>query len=192
MRAFVTGASGFVGSAVMRKLLARGISVRVLVRPSSPTVNLAGLDVEIVRGDLNEPQTLTTGLRGCDALFHVAADYRLWARDPSQIYRTNVDGSVAIVRAAAEAGVSRIVYTSSVAVLGLNRDGTPADEETPVSLADMVGDYKRSKYLAEEQVRRLVAEQQIPVVLSETAKLVGYDPDALQRLAASSGALVSE
>ncbi|MDJ0895030.1 MAG: NAD-dependent epimerase/dehydratase family protein [Alphaproteobacteria bacterium] len=173
MKAFVTGASGFVGSAVVRKLLARGASVRVLVRPSSPTVNLANLDVETVRGDLNEPQTLTTGLRGCDALFHVAADYRLWARDPSQIYRTNVDGSVAIVRAAAEAGVARIVYTSSVAVLGLNKDGTPADEETPVSLADMVGDYKRSKYLAEEQVRRLVSEQQAPVVIVNPSTPIG-------------------
>ena len=173
MRAFVTGASGFVGSAVLRKLLARGASVRVLVRANSPTINLSGLDVEMVHGDLNEPSTLASGLRGCDALFHVAADYRLWARDPSQIYRTNVDGTVAIVRAAADAGVSRIVYTSSVAVLGLNADGTPADEETPVSLADMVGDYKRSKYLAEEKVRQLVAEQQVPVVIVNPSTPIG-------------------
>lgn len=173
MTALVTGASGFVGAAVARALLAEGRDVRVLVRETSDRRNIAGLDVEVVTGDLREPQSLRSAVSGCEAVFHVAADYRLWARDPKSLYHSNVDGSVNLMRAAAEAGVGRIVYTSSVATLGLIRDGTPADEKTPVTLEDMIGDYKRSKYLAEQSVMELVNKQQLPVVVVNPSTPIG-------------------
>ncbi|MFW6027573.1 MAG: NAD-dependent epimerase/dehydratase family protein, partial [bacterium] len=138
MSVLVTGASGFVGAAVVRALLDRGETVRVMTRPSSDRRNIEGLDVEVVPGDLGDPGSLAAAVTGMTALYHVAADYRLWVRNPRVLYRTNVDGTVALMRAAMDAGVERVVYTSSVATLGLNADGTPADEETPVSLAHMV------------------------------------------------------
>jgi dihydroflavonol-4-reductase len=150
----VSGANGFVGSAVVRALLGHGHRVRALARPSSDTTNLEGLDIEIVRGDLLDPASLERALQGCGGLFHVAADYRLWARDPRAIGRTNVRGTHNILLAAQRCGVRRIVHTSSVATLGLHTDGTPSDEETPVHLADMIGAYKRSKFLSESLVRR--------------------------------------
>ena len=137
MKALVTGATGFVGSAVARRLLAGGHEVRVLVRASSNRANVADLDVDVVTGDLDEPSSLAAAVKGCDALFHVAADYRLWVPRPEEIYRTNVEGSRNLLRAAAEAGIRRMVYTSSVATLGINPDRSPADESTPVSLADI-------------------------------------------------------
>ncbi|MGA7801689.1 MAG: hopanoid-associated sugar epimerase [Gammaproteobacteria bacterium] len=173
MTTLVTGASGFVGSAVARELLRRGHRVRALVRATSDRRNLSGLPVETVVGDLTDPPSLERALHGCEALFHVAADYRLWARHPEALYRTNVDGTGNLMAAAARAGVGRIVYTSSVATLGLNADGTPADEQTPVTLDDMVGHYKRSKYLAEQLVRRLVREQGLPVVIVNPSTPVG-------------------
>jgi dihydroflavonol-4-reductase len=169
----ITGASGFVGSAVLRSILANGHRTRVLVRKSSPRNNLEGLDVEIFVGDLTNPASLKSSLAGCKALFHVAADYRLWSPDPAELYRTNVDGTRNLLMLAAEAGIERIVYTSSVATLGLNADGTPATEATPVSITDMIGDYKRSKFLAEEAVLRLVAEQQLPVVIVNPSTPIG-------------------
>jgi dihydroflavonol-4-reductase len=152
MRALVTGASGFVGSAVARALLAAGGQVRVLLRESSDRANVKDLPVEIALGDLTAAPSLHAALAGCDALFHVAADYRLGARDPAQLYRTNVEGTRNLLSAAAAAGVRKIVYTSSVATMGIPADGSPGDERTPVSLAAMIGHYKRSKFLAEQLV----------------------------------------
>jgi len=153
MRALVTGATGFVGAAVARALLGAGWQVRCLARPSSDRRNLKGLAVEVSLGDLLEPASLARALAGCDALLHVAADYRLWAPRPQELYRNNVEGTRNILEEARKAGIERVVYTSSVATLGLPASGAPGDEATPVTLADMIGDYKRSKFLAEEQVR---------------------------------------
>jgi dihydroflavonol-4-reductase len=169
----VTGATGFVGSAVLRALLRRGEPVRALVRPSSSLRLLEGLAVEIVTGDLGEPASCRAPLRGCDALFHVAADYRLWVPQPAAMYRTNVEGTRELLLAAAAAGVSRIVYTSSVATLGLRADRLPSDEATPAALADMIGHYKRSKFLAEQAVRALVADSGLPVVIVNPSAPVG-------------------
>lgn len=173
MKIFITGATGFVGSAVLRELLKAGHSARALVRPSSDLRNLAGLAVEIFSGDLTDPASLARGVAGCTALFHVAADYRLWVPDPRGIYESNVTGTRNIMQAAARAGVARIVYTSSVAALGLCPDGSPADEETPSSLDDMIGHYKRSKYLAEAEVRRMAREENLPVVIVNPSTPVG-------------------
>ncbi|HVO15965.1 MAG TPA: hopanoid-associated sugar epimerase [Alphaproteobacteria bacterium] len=173
MTALVTGATGFVGSAVARKLLEAGETVRVLARPGSDRRNIVDLKVEVIEGDLRDRASLERALRGCSALFHVAADYRLWVPRPDEIYQANVEGSRNIVLAAAEAGVGRIVYTSSVAVLGLIPGGTPADEATPVTVADMIGHYKRSKFLAEEEIRRLVREEGLPVVIVNPSTPIG-------------------
>ena len=150
MRALVTGASGFVGSAVARALVAAGWQVRGLVRAGSDRRNLQHLPVDMVAGDLADGASLDRALADCQALFHLAADYRLGAREPEQLYRTNVEGTRSILAAARRAAVARVVYTSSVATIGLPADGSPGTEETPVRLADMIGHYKRSKYLAEE------------------------------------------
>jgi dihydroflavonol-4-reductase len=153
MSVLVTGATGFVGSAVARALVHCGSQVRVLVRSGSDRGNLQGLPVQIAVGDLTDRASLERALAGCTALYHVAADYRLGAREPAQLYRNNVDGTRNILEAARHAGVKRMVYTSSVATIGLPRDGSPGEETTPVALVDMIGHYKRSKYLAEELVR---------------------------------------
>ena len=171
-KVLVTGASGFVGSRVVGGLLARGYGVRALVRPNSPRRNLDGLDVEVAPGDLNDAASLSAALDGCHALVHAAADYRLWAPDPKPMLRTNVEGTRALMLAALESGLRRIVYTSSVATLGIDSDG-PADEDTPSSLEQMVGPYKRSKYLAEEVVRGLVAEHGLPAVIVNPSTPIG-------------------
>jgi dihydroflavonol-4-reductase len=171
--ALVTGATGFLGSAVARALLADGHTVRVMARVNSDKRNLDDIDVEIVDGDLTRPETLEPALKGCTALFHVAADYRLWIRDPDAMYRANVAGSAALMRAAAAAGVGRAVYTSSVAVLGIDKSGKPANEETPVTLADMVGHYKRSKFLAEEAVAKVARETGLSVVTVNPSTPIG-------------------
>jgi dihydroflavonol-4-reductase len=169
MTTLVTGATGFVGSAVARALSARGHALRLLARAGSDRRNLAGLDAEIVTGDLTDPASLTRAAAGCRYVFHVAADYRLWVPRPPDMLRANVDGSVAMVRAAAEAGAERIVYCSSVAALGQIGDGTPADENLPADEADFVGIYKRSKFLAEKAVLALGA----PVVVVNPSTPVG-------------------
>ena len=169
----VTGATGFVGAAVARHLLAAGRRVRVLTRRNNDRRNLNGLAVEIAEGDLTDRPSLEAALAGCEALYHVAADYRIWVPDPDTIYRVNVEGTRQLMEAALAAGVARIVYTSSVATLGLHKDGTPADEDTPVSLADMVGHYKRSKFLAETEVSRLVAEKGLPAVIVNPSTPIG-------------------
>jgi dihydroflavonol-4-reductase len=173
MICLVTGATGFVGSAVARQLLAAGHSVRVLARAHGDRRNLADLPVEIVIGSLAEPDTLPPAVAGVEALFHVAADYRLWVPDEDLMYRTNVDGTVALMEAALAAGVKRIVHTSSVATLGLRPRGEDADEATPVSLDDMIGPYKRSKFLAEEGVKRLVRERGLPAVIVNPSTPIG-------------------
>jgi dihydroflavonol-4-reductase len=150
MKALVTGATGFVGAAVARALSAAGWQVRVLARSGSNRANLRGLAAEVIEGDLANKASLEVALAGCDALFHVAADYRLGARDPAQLYLTNVEGTRNILNAARTVGVARIVYTSSVATIGIPPDRSPGDERTPVALDNMIGHYKRSKYLAEE------------------------------------------
>jgi dihydroflavonol-4-reductase len=172
MTTLVTGASGFQGSAVLRALLERGEPVRALVRPRSNRQNLDGLPVEIALGDLTDRQSLADAVRGCQAVFHVAADYRLWAADPAELYRTNVDGTRTLLEAAGEAGVARILYTSSVATLGSRPDGEPADERTPAKLDHMIGHYKRSKYLAEQAVREL-AGRGLPVVILNPSAPIG-------------------
>jgi dihydroflavonol-4-reductase len=150
MLAFVTGATGFVGSHVARALADYGADLRLLLRSSSNPKNIEGLKAERVVGDLCDAASLEKGLAGCDAVFHVAADYRLWVRDPDQMYRANVEGTRAILGAALKNGVRRVVYTSSVATMGFTSNGHPADETSPVSLEKMIGPYKRSKFLAEK------------------------------------------
>jgi dihydroflavonol-4-reductase len=150
LKAFVTGATGFLGAHVARVLAAQGAQLRLLVRPTSDLRNIAGVAADTVTGDLRDPQSIEKAMAGCDTVFHVAADYRLWVRDPDQMYRTNVDGTKSLVAAAQKNGVARVVYTSSVATMGFSSNGPVADEDSPVSLADMVGHYKRSKFMAEQ------------------------------------------
>jgi dihydroflavonol-4-reductase len=168
----VTGATGFVGANVVRELLAHGRPVRALVRPSSDRRAIAGLPVEVCEGDLLDPASLVRALHGVRYVYHVAADYRLWTRDQGALIRTNVEGTRAVLRACADAGVERIVYTSSVGALGLPSDGSPGTESTPVALADMIGPYKASKFLAEEVAREWVARG-LPVVIVNPSTPVG-------------------
>jgi dihydroflavonol-4-reductase len=164
----VTGATGFVGAAVARALKAAGYTVRVTARAGSDLTNLKDLDAETVALDLNDPAGFAPALAGCRYLFHVAADYRLWVPDVAAMRRVNIDGSVALLKAAAAAGVERSVYTSSVAALGLTAEGTPADEFTPIKPAHHIGAYKQSKYDAEQAVRALAAMQDIVIVNPST------------------------
>jgi dihydroflavonol-4-reductase len=172
MKALVTGATGFVGAAVARALLDARWQVRALARKGSDRRNLQGLDVEVCEGDLNDVDSLLRAAEGCEGLFHVAADYRLGAPDPAQLYRANVEGTRNVLDAARRTGVQRIVYTSSVATIGIPADGTPGDEQTPNSLENMIGHYKRSKYLAEE-VAREAAHAGLSVVIVSPSTPVG-------------------
>jgi len=171
VKAFVTGGTGFIGSSVVRVLLDRGVEVRALSRPESDRSNLAGLDVEIVEGDLRDRGSLNTGAKGCTLVFHVGALYSFWVRPSDLVYKVNVEGTRNVLAAALDAGVDRVVYTSSVATLGLRSDGKPADETTPTTLDEIIGDYKRSKYLA-EQVALEYAEK-LPVVIVNPSFPVG-------------------
>ena len=173
MKTLITGANGFVGSAVMRHCLDAGQEVRVIVRPGSNRKNLVDLDVEIFEGDLQDKISLQNAVKNCNAVFHVAADYRLWIPDPDNMYQTNVKGTRDLMLASAETGVDKIVYTSSVAVLGVNSDGTPANEETPVTVGDIIGHYKRSKYLAEKEVSKLVNKNGLPAVIVNPSTPLG-------------------
>ncbi len=168
----VTGATGFVGAAVTRALLAGGHEVRVLARANSDRRNLAKLDVEIAEGSLEDPASLAAAVAGCRYLFHVAADYRLWVPDPAAMFRANVDGTRDLMLAALDAGVERIVYTSSVATLGIVKGGS-ADEATPSGVGDMIGPYKQSKFAAETVVRQLIAERGLPAVIVNPSTPVG-------------------
>jgi dihydroflavonol-4-reductase len=169
----LTGATGFVGSAVARALAAHGHRLRLLVRPTSDRRNLAGIEAELALGDLTDAASLARAAAGCRYVFHVAADYRFWVPDPDAMLRANVDGTLATMRAAQGAGVERIVYCSSVAALGRPHDGAPADENTPTDEADFIGTYKRSKFLAERAVMDLVRQEALPVVVVNPAAPVG-------------------
>ena len=173
MKTLITGANGFIGSAVMRHLLDVGHDIRAVVRPGSDRRNLEGLPVEVIEGDLNDKISLVQAVKGCNAVFHLAADYRLWIPDPDNMYQTNVQGTRNLMLASADAGVEKIVYTSSVAVLGLNGDRSPANEDTPMSLEDMIGHYQRSKYLAEKEVIKLVNEHDLPAVIVNPSTPLG-------------------
>lgn len=175
MTTLVTGASGFVGSHVVRKLLERGESVRVLLRPASQAAALEGLAVERATGDLRDAASLREAVRGVRCVYHVAADYRLWARDPRQIYSSNVDGTRDLLRAARDAGVEKFVYTSSVATIAVHHPGALPDESTPVQLEEMIGHYKRSKFLAEQEALRAAAEGMPVVIVNPTTPVGPWD-----------------
>jgi dihydroflavonol-4-reductase len=168
----VTGGTGFVGTNVVRALLAAGATVRVLARPGGDRRALAGLAVEIAEGDLGDRASVRRAMGGVSTVFHVAADYRLWARNPQELYRTNVEGTRNLLQVASEAGVRRIIYTSTVGALGIPSDGSPGTEDTPVALANMVGPYKRSKFLA-EQMALEQARAGAPVVIVNPSAPVG-------------------
>jgi dihydroflavonol-4-reductase len=172
---FITGATGFVGGHVARRYAAEGASLRLLTRQESRLDGLTGIDAEMVKGDLREPEKLRSALTGCDALIHVAADYRLWVRDPKQMYAANVDGTRELLRLAREAGIPRVVYTSSVATMAFKADGTIVNEDTPVTLADMIGHYKRSKFLAEQVAIQAAQAGQYVVILNPTTPIGAGD-----------------
>ncbi|MFL6213913.1 MAG: hopanoid-associated sugar epimerase [Blastocatellia bacterium] len=172
MKALVTGGTGFVGSHLVRRLLERNWQVRCLVRAASRLDNLNELPVEFATGDLRDGDSIKRAVRGATVVYHCAADYRLWCADPREMYESNVSGSRNVMQAALDERVERIVYTSTVGALGLNDDGTPANEETPVSIEDMIGHYKRSKFLAEEEVRGFAARG-LPVVIVNPSTPVG-------------------
>jgi dihydroflavonol-4-reductase len=172
LKAFVTGATGFLGSHVARVLAEQGAELRLLVRPSSDLRNIEDLNADRVVGDLRDSASIETALSGCDVVFHVAADYRLWVRDPVEMYRSNVEGTRCLLEAARKQGVRRVVYTSSVATMGFTSNGSLADEESPVSLADMIGPYKRSKFMA-EQVAVEAAGSGVDVVIVNPTTPIG-------------------
>ena len=172
MKAFVTGATGFIGASLVRELLRDGHQVRALARTGANRKNIEGLPLEIWEGDLLAPDSLAAGIEGCDWVFHTAADYRLWTRDPAAMYAANVEGTRGVLEGALRAGVGRVVYTSSVGTLGNPGDGTPGDETTPVTYADMVGDYKKSKFLAERAAKEFIPRG-LPLVIVNPSTPVG-------------------
>jgi dihydroflavonol-4-reductase len=171
LRVFITGATGFVGSHVARRYAEAGAQLRLLTRSTSRLDSLTGLDAETVLGDLRQPGDLRPALTGCDVLVHVAADYRLWVRDPQEMYAANVDGTRELLKLAREVGIQRVVYTSSVATMGFKQDGTIVNEDTPVSLADMIGHYKRSKFLGEQEAIRAARAGQHVMILNPTTPI---------------------
>jgi dihydroflavonol-4-reductase len=168
MKCFVTGATGFLGSHVARQLLARGADLRLLVRPTSRLDNIAELPAERAIGDLRDQESLKKGMSGCEFVFHVAADYRLWSRNRQELYDSNVEGTGNILQAARESGVRRVIYTSSVATMGFGNNGRLTDEKSPVMLANMIGDYKRSKFMAERLVLEAARGGQDVVMVNPT------------------------
>ena len=175
MMIFLTGATGFVGHHVARELAAQGADLRLLVRKSSKLQNLEGIKGEIHIGDLSDPESIRPALEGCDALMHVAADYRLWIPDPQAMYRANVDGTRELLRMAREAGIKRVVYTSSVATMGFRKDGIIVNEDTPVTLKAMVGHYKRSKFMAEQVAIEAAKSGQHVMILNPTTPIGSND-----------------
>ena len=168
MLAFVTGATGFLGTHVARALAEQGADLRLLIRRTSNTGNIADLKADLVTGDLRNPTSFESALAGCDAVFHVAADYRLWVRDPEEMYLSNVEGTRALLAAARKNHVRRVVYTSSVATMGFTSNGQPADENSPVSLDNMIGPYKRSKFMAEQVAIEAARAGQDIVIVNPT------------------------
>jgi dihydroflavonol-4-reductase len=175
MKAFITGATGFVGAHVARAYAAAGAELRLLSRKTSNTDALEGLRAEVVTGDLRDVESLRTAVSGCDVVVHVAADYRLWVTDPDAMYAANVQGTRELLRLARECGVRRVVYTSSVATMGFDAAGTVVDEETPVSLEMMVGHYKRSKFMAEQEAIAAARAGQQVVILNPTTPIGAMD-----------------
>jgi dihydroflavonol-4-reductase len=175
VKVFITGATGFVGSHVAQELSRRGAELRILIRSTSKLENLAGLPAETVTGDLLQVDALRSAVSGCDAVMHVAADYRLWVTDPEKMHATNVVGTRELLRIAREEDVRRVVYTSSVATMGFFSDGRLADEATPVSLANMIGHYKRSKYLAEQEAVTAARDGQQVIILNPTTPIGSGD-----------------
>jgi dihydroflavonol-4-reductase len=175
MKAFVTGATGFVGSHVARALAAQGADLRLFVRATSRTDNIADLPAEVTVGDLRKPESLKAAMSGCDFVFHVAADYRLWVRNPEEMYQANVEGTRAIIQAAQESGVRRVIYCSSVATMGFKQTGEIVNEETPVTLANMVGHYKRSKFMAEQIALEAGRKGANVVVVNPTTPIGEFD-----------------
>ncbi|MGO9544952.1 MAG: hopanoid-associated sugar epimerase [Rhodomicrobium sp.] len=171
MKIFLTGATGFVGHHVAKALAAEGADLRLLTRKTSNLANLEGIKGEVFVGDLTDPRPIKNALGACDAVVHVAADYRLWIPDPPAMYRANVDGTRELLRAAREAGVRRFVYTSSVATMHFRTDGIVINEDTPVSIADMVGHYKRSKFLAEQEAIAAAKNGQQVMILNPTTPI---------------------
>jgi dihydroflavonol-4-reductase len=175
MKVFLTGATGFVGSHVAQVYAEAGAQLRVLTRSSSNVAALEGLDAEVVVGDLRDAGSLRSAIEGCEAVVHVAADYRLWVRDPKAMYAANVDGTRELLRMARELGVRRVVYTSSVATMGFKKDGTIVNEDTPVSVADMIGHYKRSKFLGEQEAILAARAGQEVLILNPTTPIGSAD-----------------
>jgi dihydroflavonol-4-reductase len=175
VRVFITGATGFVGGHVARQYAAEGASLRLLTRQTSRLDSLTDIDAEMVTGDLRDPEKLRSALTGCDALVHVAADYRLWVRDPKEMYAVNVDGTRELLRIAREEGVAKVVYTSSVATMGFKTDGTIVNEETPVAITDMIGHYKRSKFLGEQEAIKAARAGQHVMILNPTTPIGSGD-----------------
>jgi dihydroflavonol-4-reductase len=171
MKIFLTGATGFVGHHVAKVLAGEGAELRLLVRKSSKLSNIEGIAGDTVVGDLSNPNSYASALQGCDAVMHVAADYRLWIRDPDAMYRANVDGTRGLLKLAREARVGRVVYTSSVATMAFRTDGIVVNEDTPVTIADMVGHYKRSKFLAEQQAIAAAQDGQQVIILNPTTPI---------------------
>ena len=172
MKVFVTGATGFIGATLVRELLEEGYAVRALVRPGSDRRNIAGLDLEIWEGNLLDRESLERGLAGCDTLYHAAADYRLWTRRPADMYEVNVGGTRNVLDAALKKNISRVIYTSSVGTLGSPGYGLSGNETTPVSLSEMVGHYKRSKFLAEREAEGFVARG-LPLIIVNPSTPIG-------------------
>jgi dihydroflavonol-4-reductase len=171
MKCFVTGATGFLGSHVARQLLAKGADLRLLVRATSRTDNIDDLPAEHILGDLRDPASLKKGMSGCECVFHVAADYRLWARNGQELYDSNVEGTRNVLQAARDTGVRRVIYTSSVATMGFGNNGRLTDERTPVTIANMIGDYKRSKFMAERLVIEAGQAGQSVVIVNPTTPI---------------------
>ncbi len=171
MKCFVTGATGFLGSHVARQLLSKGAELRLLVRPTSRLDNIADMAAERVVGDLQDADSLRKGMEGCEYVFHVAADYRLWARNGQELYESNVDGTKNILQAARDSAVRRVIYTSSVATMGFGNNGYLTDEQSPVSLDNMIGDYKRSKFMAERLVIEAGQSGQDVVLVNPTTPI---------------------
>jgi len=169
----LTGATGFVGAAILRRLAREDVDIRVLVRETSDRSNLEGFNVDICLGDLRNKASLSAAVQDCEALIHTAADYRLWAKNPHEMIDANVQGTANILEAAAEAGVKKVVYTSSVAALGKSNNGHPVTEDTPSYLSDKIGTYKKSKYLAEEKALRIYREQNLPIVIVNPSAPIG-------------------
>jgi dihydroflavonol-4-reductase len=171
MKVFLTGSTGFVGSHVARAYAGENTELRLLTRKTSSLAGIEGLRAETVVGDLSKPESLRSAIRGCDALVHVAADYRLWVRDPQQMYKVNAEGTRELFRIAREEGVTKVVYTSSVATMGFKADGTIVNEETPVTLSDMIGHYKRSKFLGEQEAIQAAKAGQHVMILNPTTPI---------------------